>query len=572
MKILDIFNNWQTGSGVGNNDLYPIGLKITDNQQILEPTGYLGATPSQSGEIPFIYDQKIDVLVTPGYFYIKDREFYSYNEKITQFSNLQISGETKYIPLMEKPDGYGNISYADFINSKFFTHHEDNAGIPPILVRYYSSGDLTDNKIYMNTAVSSKLCTSNAFGYTTLNDIIISGDLESFGEYFNPMERFAKCPEYWRNENILQYNEYYYDYISNSIIIPSGDPTMEYVIEYENYNKPFMCGVELNPVKTAAGDWVLVIDPTMNSIQQVPYNITIDTSNDTTMQNLINIRVRIIDILGEPIENLPVLVSVVCDELQMSGGTESVYSSIPGNKRYPYYFDMMGPVYDIIEVETNTSIKINNTINQVIPERIINGKYIIPSYGNIISNTQTITDWDIYNNTNDILSGEISDFNCPFRPILSGDTDITGNLYCKYMPSYSITKDTDIKIQVNTYNITESKPISIVGSHQRKVLSYNNSGLNKEIRTYEPEVSGENMLIKTPYKSVFPTEIVPYGIYEYLEHIETGAALPSVLLSGVVRNAEYMKLVYPNNINRVIYQYKTQDSTINFDGRSVYVD
>lgn len=571
MRNLVTKSSWTTGAGVSEKDLYPSKVELVDNQYLFESTAYIGGDALQSGDTQFTYIQETDVRVNPGFFYIKDREFYAYNEKITQFSRQQHNNNLSYVTLLELPNGTGTINYGEFLAGNYSNRTEDIFGTPPIIVRYFPSGTLESIGVVFDEAISSRNGIDKQMGYRMdLSGDIVSGDTDTFPDYFSPMSRFTKCPEYWVESNVLKYDEYSYDYLNNRIIMESGEPGTEYMIEYENLNIPFRSGIELNPLKTAPGDYVLVITPDDTEQNTVPGNVLIDLSNDITAGDQVNIRVRITDTNNLEISGEPVELSIFADDLTLSG--DSYVGVIDGNMRTPYYFNLSGAMYDYIPAAPGDTISMAG-ISQLLTAQIVEDgtKFYIPSYGNLFPYDYSPVEWRAYN-----LSG------CPYSPYLSGATDDFGYFRAIYVPPAKILGDMNIKLRVKVAGLSDGiKEIRLSSNRGNKLLQMYKPSFTEYLgyNTVAYDYGTTSVILKSPEDILFPTDMSIYDATEYMLVIKGGAAPSKSNLVGMHISGDnmYIRLNelgsggYDPARTNAIYRYKKRDEVNISDGRSVYV-
>lgn len=277
MSILKVSDNFASGTGVGNNDAIPVGVSLyqqSSTEDEVDETMLVGSGLVLSG-ITEAYEERVDFYSAPGYIYLGDREFYMYSEKITQVSNAIESGTVLTIPLKDFPDGPRPVYFDDIYKpgeEELITY-----GPAPIVVRKHPSGILSNLQVPYDQIINSRTGISGQVGYrmeynTNRSGTVISGEVADFPWYVSPLNRFSKCYEQWRNDDIISPEFYEYDFATNAILIhpsgnvfSSGEINSEYVTEFEGANEPFMTGLDLSPLVTYPELSIICLSPDEDS-------------------------------------------------------------------------------------------------------------------------------------------------------------------------------------------------------------------------------------------------------------------------------------------------------------------
>jgi hypothetical protein len=501
MSNIKILEDFISGTGTGKYDLKPLDIEIYDNQYKIDKTAYIGGS---NVEAPFSYIQNIDLRVVPGFFYIHDREFYLYNEKITQVSKATLDQEKGLykIELKELPNGAGTINFQKYIDNELSSRFDDPTGNPPIIVQKYPEGTLSTLNVVFDEKISSRDGLSDGYGYIRENGTVKPPSESTFPGLFDPFSRFEKCPDHWyENEHVLKFSDYYYDIKTNSIYLYNGDPNSEYVITFENLNIPLRTRIDLNPLTTEPGNYTLVITP--QEAEQIPAQIKITYSNDTTHSEPIAICISIKDSNNNPIANYEVSVELISDIIKHNG------NYIVGTSRKTKTFNSKGPKYDAISVAEGDIVTFINTNTNISSNNIIRGDFLIPSIG-------VITDRDLRNvNLYDFSMQE----DCP-QPFISKNTDNRGNIFLNYYPPGDFKFDQDISVKVKAGDITNTFIIKLTSKDWHR---YNIPGLKqKNIKivpsTYHYDEILSTLIIKAPApeSTIFPTTLQAQNKDEFL--------------------------------------------------------
>jgi hypothetical protein len=268
---MNILGDFRYGVGCGAKDLRisyktlarRAGGETLNNSMLLDE--YMATSIYEDTSDP------LGIYVIPGYCYIGDREIYVYNDKITEILPVITDETGTYIELTGRPDGIMPMYWDKF--DTMYIDEEIEYGYPPLLLYPLSSQTITDLRLYTETIISSTDGISISdeeygMGYSYDEyEYLFIGEVDNYPFYFSPLERFAKCPEYWREESIapLNYNTYEYDLLTNRVYI-NVNPNSEYImLNYEGKNEPFQ------------------IDMSLSFLRNLPENfiVTLETNTDT---------------------------------------------------------------------------------------------------------------------------------------------------------------------------------------------------------------------------------------------------------------------------------------------------
>lgn len=565
IKELKILPGWNSGTGIGESDLKVSFLEMYDNSYEFESSAVIGISgdlEEQASQIE--YRQHIDVRINPGYFYIHDREFYCYNEKITQLSYGSLDENYNIrIPLLELPNGAGTINYVNFLNSEYTNRSDDEFGTPPILVKYFNSGELEEIGVPVDIKISSRDGIGFDLGYRMEGETVLSGDFEISGEpyypsYFTPIDRFSICPQYWVDNHCLQYDQYSYDFITNEIIIYSGDPSLSYLIEYENLNIPFRSEVELNPLYTAVSDKVLVLNSISQGVNNVAHNIKLSISNIFTNRDPIIISAFVTDSHDNPCIDTNVNVSI--RELSMLKNSQPVY----GHERTSYMFIESGPMYDLIHVDTEDTLEFNGVRSVVTAYNKTDDNFIIPSCGVILPGNERPDKWIDYNN---------SPITNPASRNIS--TNDQGYINFTYYPPALIRSDSTIRVYATADEITGYIDINLTS-----IYAQGQSPSNRSINStydYTPAasvLSGDMAIVNLPYNVIYPTDVIAYNYDEFMINQWAGGSTnsePTFDVNLYMSGDEVLIQSSFNINNDLMLRYGRIIPATGLDQRSMYV-
>ena len=347
IKISDIFTS---GTGVGDDDLSPAGVSLYEQgsaAEQYEELMFLGSGVVISGDVS-TYEERVDFNVVPGYFYIGDREFYAYNEKVTQVSHPYPSGEYNIILLKDFPDG-PRPSYLDKVLYLSDEVEDKRYGPSPITISTLSSGTLEDLDVPLDTIINSSTGIGDRLGYrmdytTNPSGDVISGEVESYPSYFSPLERYSKCYEYWREDNVVSPSKYEYDFKTNAIILHESDElTDEYIVEFEGKNEPFSTELDLSTLVSYPEDSMICLSPA-DEVEEEIGSVQVYTSKKRMYNETITIATEVKSTTGNRLRNIDL--DIWLKRKDMVSSSTTAY-----REGEPLLYDS-GHVYDTLEIDT----------------------------------------------------------------------------------------------------------------------------------------------------------------------------------------------------------------------------
>lgn len=310
-----------SGTGTGQSDIAPIGISIVEIKNEFDLNVFVGIEALLSGELG-AYSCTMELSVTPGFFYIGDREFYLFNDKLSQVSRAIASGEYWVIPLGEFPDGVGNRRYLDYARDQQRIIERMPSAM---FLSQFSSGELTGLSIPVDVIFSSRTGYLDVAGYTLGSGEVVEGEV-AFPGWFSPLSRFGRGFEYWNSgELVVPPDAWYYDLPTNAIVIPTGELDVasgdEFYIEFEGRNEPLYLNYDLSPDRVMPDDYILTISPS-GEVGAVPETVTIHLADRWIGEETIGAAIEVRNADGNLID------AIVTVDLAMSlegsdGGTFS---------------------------------------------------------------------------------------------------------------------------------------------------------------------------------------------------------------------------------------------------------
>src|SRR6185436_16272723 len=214
----------------------------------------------------------IDFEVAPGFFYIGDKEYFLFSQKVTDVVRL---GEDQKLKLKEYPNGYSHIGlYGPFSEEDFGGFYRDTliTDEQPIFSKYLNE----TSPLYRYSESGYNLCYDTS-GFYPLG--------------IPPEIPLGQCFTYWepaRQTNPLDPTTYSHDIMRNEIEllvapikklsdtehIPATDPTAQfYIAEYERTVLRTLTGSNFNPMSRITNEGFLVINPDIET--KIPDRIQI---------------------------------------------------------------------------------------------------------------------------------------------------------------------------------------------------------------------------------------------------------------------------------------------------------
>lgn len=445
MSTLQISSGFAFGTGVGRNDLRPVGVVIDENVLNVDLDYVIGSGLVLSGIVEdYRYVQDVNVQVIPGYFYLGDRECYCFNNKGTQVSNAEDTESGSLIFMQQYPDGPCPIELDDFTQGFLVPRDEECHGASPIIVSRYPGGTFSsESGVPFDTVMSSR--------------VPVSGVPESGLPWiFGPDEQFAKTYDYWREGYILPPDAYAYDFRTNAIVLyESGNPLDEYVVEFELDNQPFSVDLNLNPLITVPDDYLLCLATQDDSGgDEYPESIYISVSQETVKEETIQVVVEVVSNLGNSLESVPVELVIHRPGLVIAG-TSVADEDLDG---VPFFVDN-GPVYDRLTV--NAGILVENGVQLSGANRIAGNEVVIRSAGYLYPADEAVVEQD----------GVVVSPAENFGYSTTVTTDSYGRAYANYRGPSRIASEFDVEIVARVGAITGSVLIQVVSSQDEGRLA-----------------------------------------------------------------------------------------------------
>lgn len=324
MSIVKASEYFTTGTGSGLRECGVYGIVSSDDirtggsssyiiSELIDKTKTAGESISQSSGDAFgKYSEQMSVGIYPGSFYLRDRRFYVFNEKISFVTKPDpILDDTENIigyeiKLPDYPDG-GYFSYPTNVDQPF-------AIGSPVVVYRFSSGELTGEGIPLDRMISSKHGLQGVNGYrleTVSGEVsgeivvyerVIEGESETLPVIFSPLSQFTDLYVPWRADStVVDPTTYYYDFEKNAIVFIdySGSVNDEFLVCFERNNEPFIPPINLSPKVRIPRDGIVCISAENNDMQV--YSISASVSQHTPGEPA-TIRAIVLSDRGAPIE------------------------------------------------------------------------------------------------------------------------------------------------------------------------------------------------------------------------------------------------------------------------------
>lgn len=603
-KKLNIYKEFTFGVGTGEHDLLVTGISNREEYQGIDIDGILG-----SGEIRETirnqgdYSQHMSFSITPGYFYVGDRECYAYGRKCTQITHPVYSSGSidnpypsgiMYLALTEVPDGM--ISYAlpgiDNPGGK----PDTSGGAAPINVSRFEPGVLSAHTPLYDTIIYHDTGVSSLPGYREIPETgeFIEGDDPTWPAYCSPLSRFTVFNSYWReNDPMLPPDQYIYDFEYNAIILyDSGTLDHEYIIEFEGLNEPFdITELNISPLESWPENSILclTLDDTNTAFTEEPYEIVIHTSKTIVQDETIPIFIEVRSITGNRLEGEDIRIRIVRPEIaihpqQWSSGNAHYYEGSPyavcssGN--------ISGVIIDAVQFPSGVIYEGNVCIAN---EHRINNAAYVRSAGYLCYPYNS----DIY------LSGSIPE-EAGYELVVTTDVNGIGTVW--YHAPYTISSSFNIIIRAeipSNSGIIEELPIALISNTEEVCYSLpvNDFWTDRYIREHF-SISGE-YCVRLPLDCISPSSAGVISIRDYCQALYSGVTppyiYPSALFSGCVETSgelflsgdteytyslpwtehyRYIDVVYsdftPSSGEPIVVHYPVNKATTRGDSRDTY--
>ena len=388
MKRSKLYRN---GVGISGMDFTSDGILIThpSKKEIVAGTQF---------------EPTVTAQLSPGFFYIGDREFYYYNRKATEYHKADVLLNLITITLANYPMGFvPYIRWRDTNTEAALV----NRGMAPIILRRHRIVDLParivlNDTIYHDTGISGKYAISyNEDG--TLNDIGRSSRLNAIVGYPHPVTPFypyAKCYEYWRSDEyaagLVPPDQYHYDFETNTIRLQYSEELVAtindyiYVVEYEARNTPIAIPVDLNPLETVPADGVICIELDSSKAQadEVVAKVITTSTVAIVKDAVADITVKVLGKTGNPLPNETVTIKIVRDIVDQNGTLAFDTCQYVGSLSYS---DGVGSISRFDRYTTTTSGALFEN-NMQISDGTPDGVVIIPSVGYFLNGATVVPD------------------------------------------------------------------------------------------------------------------------------------------------------------------------------------
>ena len=557
MKTIKISDLFISGTGVGDSDLAPAGISLYElgtGEEQYESLMFIGSGIVVSGEVD-TYEERVDFSVIPGYFYIGDREFYAYNEKLTQVSHSVQSGEYNVISLMEFPDG-PRPSYLDNVLYASSDTVDKDYGPSPIILIAISSGTLEDQDVPLDTVISSKTGINGYRGYrmdytTNPSGTVISGEIDSYPAYFSPLQRFSKCYEYWREDNVISPDEYEYDFSSNSIVIHrSGYVDSEFIIEFEGTNEPFTTGLDLSPLVSYPEDSMICLSLS-DSVEESPGSIQIYTSKKRMYNETTTIAMEVKSSTGNRLDGVELDIWLKRSDMTSVG--TSLY-----REATPLLYES-GYVYDSIEMDTGIPQQSPVYENElmVANDHRVDGKCWVRGVGYLTVSESYQSDESL---------------NGPGYHV-TAVTDSMGFAHIQYVAPSGEISTVDLEIEVSAAGITSSEDITLLSklpevyNFVEKYYAYEHIFTSGIVN-----ISG-SVDIDVPLRCSSPSSMELYYASDYLASLYSGADPTVYYPSSFIYNEGSLPSVRFSSVEATdifIVKYLKDINITKLDGRNSY--
>ena len=571
-KKLKFSPKFRFGTGVGKNDL--VVEKIDTDEFIgdVYVEGLIGdGELFHEIESKYSYSFDISPYIVPGYFYIGDRECYAFGEKITQFAKPVTENGITYLELLQYPDGM----FPRYMDSDAQKEARDNKrGAAPIIVSKFAAGTLEGINVVFDQPISSENGIDGINGYCDngLDDVskteVIVGDPANWPWYFTPLERYSKCYDYWREDNVLPLSKFTYDFFNNRIILrgtlTQDDLNSEYMIEYEGSNTSFKAPrISMSPLDRIPEDAILCMTTDTNIESEYEGIIEISVPKKQVYSELIPVTIQVKSKDGN---RMP---GVTCEARLLRSNIVSTV--LPVSEPFLQFYRGPGSweMFDAITVQNGIIYEGSQLLCN---SNRISGKAIVRSAGKLYPQTREV--YDAYLGSA-VLPPNGSD-------VLTLVTDENGIAILYYLAPRNTGGSIGVSIRIST-GIAESEEMVVlpVDDHSSPYL-FDTNPINNTWETVQ-EVTGEtvntSVFVQIPVTCISPSSV---GICTYPEYVSSAMAgtapdysYPIAIhknrtIGGTVRElvAEYSITPSADNKYMMVYNKSVKDSRL--DERNTY--
>jgi len=568
MRNLVFSSSFLSGAGTGKNDVKPVSLEVLEVEDSssarLSP---LFVMPEGSGTLN--YQAVTELYIMPGYFYLGDREFYAFGEKGTVFARPVIDDGQAVICLPDFPDGALPITDTGDTEEPAVTSPEVN-GASPIIVRRYPSGTIEALRVPSGVVISSEVGYSGTVGYTLDNNLsgMVAGEVPDWPWFHNPLSRFGKTFEYWRQDDvasgeILSPDLLTYDFEYNRIILPSGSSIgdYDYIVEMELSNEPFPLGVNFSPLDFYPEDVFVCVGPSGVIDSEEAGAVAVRAGRSRARGEVVTVSAEVFSTDDNRMAKAPVTFWVERPLLRVDG---TAVSGIPESYEAVIMDDLL--LYDVMELPSG-SISENGII--IANDHRIDGKTMIPSAG--------------------YLSGVVP------AAYVDATTDFNGFATCRLVTAFSVPRPVPITINASCGQASGSvallvRPSGVTGvytgpdpldvytiddvdpdsSADYAIVS---GAVLSEGHCYCGTDSSATLALVVPSGCVSPTSIEVYGRQAWYENIYLGTTPTPMKPIGIFRYSDHWLIAAFDGVlddSEFIMKYPIVASVAQVDGRSRY--
>ena len=532
MRKLDVYKEFTFGTGTGEDDLRIIGMQPREDYSDIDTEGLLGSgeiVEEIKGNVGYL--QNTNLMITPGYFYVGDRECYAYSKKFTQMSKPTVcSGEigdpypvgTRYIPLMEVPFGISEFTLPDEVN--LCGTKVPNTGVSPLNISRFAPGVLTAREALWDTVIEHDSGVNQVLGYRARPIIgvltVLPGEDAQWPMHYSPLSRYTVLPSYWRpNEPMLLQNLFYYDFEYNSIVLyDSGTVDSEYLIEFEGQNEPFKIKeIDLSPLESWPESSILCLstDKSNTVFKEDPYAVVLHLPKTSVRKEQHAIAAEVRSIKGNRLEGERVRFRIVRKDVAlMRTQLEDLDGFVPGS---PYCILseglLSGVVIDRVEFPSGEIYEGDVLITDAYR---IDGQAYVRSAG-FLCNPQGALPID-----SGILP-ECGNYE------LEAVTDRNGIALVVYTSPLTVSSSFDIEVQAEVLNVSgvaSAASMTLLSEEEDMLYALPLNNLWREVQASgEVNLSG-GFVVRLPVDCIAPSSAKVVTLRAYMGALFDGSDIP----------------------------------------------
>ena len=351
---MNVSTNHRSGAGCSDRDLRPVGVEVietTVSDDVANDVTVLGTALA-----PIVAENTVEptigLVVTPGFAYVGDREVYVYSDKVTCVITPRITPEGPVLVLPERPCAYG-----------------ESGDFPVLVALVGTTNDLA------------------ALAGTTYRSSTTTSCPAAIPSALSPANRYSLCYSPGRTDvPLLMSDLYEYNPMDNTIIVNALVNGMTALVIFEGSGEAFSGDVDLNPFRTMPENGIVCYGPSgavsQTSTDSVELLVFDSTSSDGTVQ--ISAVARDAD--GNRLSGVSVSIGIHRVDVP---GKDGVISHIrPGTiacavNGESILYDRITPHVDTSTIPTSGGAQLGNG-------QVVEGTYILPSVGHIVSSTGAI--------------------------------------------------------------------------------------------------------------------------------------------------------------------------------------